>query len=153
VILDNRITAMTGGQHTPGTGRTLADLQSPPVDIPKLCEALGIARVRTVDPDDIAAVEAALREEIAADGPSVIIATSKCALVYRITGKAWHVDRELCTGCRVCLKAGCVGLMLVEDGETTSVEIVPSQCNGCGVCAQLCKQGAILAPLIEEVTA
>jgi len=153
VILDNRITAMTGGQHTPGTGRTLADLQSPPVDIPKLCEALGIARVRTVDPDDIAAVEAALREEIAADGPSVIIATSKCALVYRLRGEAWHVDAELCTGCKVCLKAGCVGLMLVESDEKASVEIVPSQCTGCGVCAQLCKQGAILAPVIEEVTA
>ncbi|MEI6448616.1 MAG: indolepyruvate ferredoxin oxidoreductase subunit alpha [Actinomycetes bacterium] len=153
VILDNRITAMTGGQQTPGAGKTLGGLESPPVDIPRLCEALGIERVRTVDPGDIAAVEAALREEIAADGPSVIIAPSRCALVYRLRGEAWHVDPELCTGCKVCLKAGCGGLMLVEDEEGASVEIVPSQCTGCGVCAQLCKQGAILAPAIEEAIA
>jgi len=178
VILDNRIAAMTGGQQTPGTGKTLAGLQNPLVDIPKLCEALGIQRVRTVDPGDIAAVETALREEIAADEPSVIIATSKCALQYRIRGEAWRVDPEACTsriprrarprgaprpasglsllprtGCRACLKAGCVGLMLVEGDEKARVEIVPSQCNGCGVCAQLCKQGAILAPVTAEVTA
>jgi indolepyruvate ferredoxin oxidoreductase alpha subunit len=152
VILDNRITAMTGGQQTPGTGKTLGGLESPPVVIPKLCEALGITRVRTVDPDDIAAVEAALREEIAADEPSVIIATSRCALQYRIRGEAWHVDPELCIGCKACLKAGCVGLMLVDGDEQTKVEIVPGQCSGCGVCAQLCKQAAILAPA-QEVTA
>jgi indolepyruvate ferredoxin oxidoreductase alpha subunit len=152
VILDNRITAMTGGQQTPGTGRTLGGLESPPVDIPKLCEALGITRVRTVDPDDIAAVEAALREEIAAPEPSVIVATSKCVLQYRIHREAWHVEPDLCTGCKACLKAGCVGLMLVESDEATRVEIVPSQCNGCGVCAQLCRQGAILPPASREVT-
>jgi indolepyruvate ferredoxin oxidoreductase alpha subunit len=153
VILDNRITAMTGGQQTPGTGKTLAGLESPPVDIPKLCEALGIGRVRVVDPDDIAAVEAVLREEIAAREPSVVIAASKCALQYRISGEAWRVDPELCIGCKVCLKAGCVGLSLVERGDDSRVEIVPSQCNGCGVCAQLCKQNAISAPLTEEVRA
>jgi indolepyruvate ferredoxin oxidoreductase alpha subunit len=153
LILDNRTTAMTGGQQNPGTGRSLAGQESPPIDLPRLCEALGIGLVMTVDPGDVAAVERALRDALAAEQPAVIIAQAPCALQYRIKSEAWHVDPELCTGCKVCLKAGCVGLSLIEEDETKRVEIIPSQCNGCGVCAQLCKQGAIQAPVTEEVTA
>jgi indolepyruvate ferredoxin oxidoreductase alpha subunit len=153
VILDNRTTAMTGGQQHPGTGKTLDGQEAPAVDIPKLCEALGIRHVVTVDPGDIGAVEVALRDALAAEGPAVVIAEAPCVLQYRIRRQAWRVDPELCTGCRSCLKAGCVGLSLVEDGDATRVEIIPSQCNGCGVCAQLCRTGAIMEPLHEEVLA
>jgi indolepyruvate ferredoxin oxidoreductase alpha subunit len=153
IILDNRTTAMTGGQDNPGTSRTLGGREARAIDIPDLCRALGIRHVTTVDPGDLAAVEAALREALAVEGPSVVIAQSPCVLQYRIRRQAWHVDPDRCTGCKACLKVGCVGLALVEDGEKWRVEIVPSQCNGCGVCAQLCRQEAILAPATEEVTA
>lgn len=153
VILDNRTTAMTGGQQHPGTGKTLDGREAPAVDIAKLCEALGIRHVVTVDPGDVAAVESALRDALAVEGPAVVIAQAPCVLQYRIRREAWHVDPALCTGCRSCLKAGCVGLALVEEGDTARAEIIPSQCNGCGVCAQLCRTGAIMEPVHEEVLA
>ena len=92
-----------------------------------------------------------LKEEIAADEPSVVIATYPCVLQYRINGEAYTVDPDLCTGCKVCLRAGCTALSLYknEDGEPR-VEIDPVSCTGCGVCAQLCRYEAIVAPVTDD---
>ena len=97
VILDNRTTAMTGGQENPSMGKTLQGQDAPLVDIPALVRALGITRVREIDPFDVAQCQAVLKEEIAADEPSVVIATSPCVLQYRINGDAYTVDPDLCT--------------------------------------------------------
>ncbi len=147
IIVDNSTTAMTGGQETPGTGRTLSGAPAPTVDVPALCRALGIKRVTTIDPYDLKEVERVLREELAADEPSVVIAKAPCVLEYRIKWPPYRVDSEVCIGCKHCLKAGCMALNLVVDaaGER-KVEIDQELCNGCGVCAQLCKYGAIVRP-------
>ena len=94
VILDNRTTAMTGGQENPSMGKTLQGKEAPLVDIPALVRSLGITRVREIDPFDVAQCQAVLKEEIAADEPSVVIATYPCVLQYRINGEAYTVDPD-----------------------------------------------------------
>jgi indolepyruvate ferredoxin oxidoreductase alpha subunit len=150
VIVDNRTTAMTGGQECPSVGKTLQGKDAPTVDIPALVRSLGITRVREVDPYNVAEVQEALKEEIAADEPSVVIATAPCVLEYRIKEPAYYVDADECTGCKVCLRAGCTALSLydVEDGKP-KVEIDPAVCTGCSVCAQLCRYEAIKPPLTD----
>jgi indolepyruvate ferredoxin oxidoreductase alpha subunit len=148
IILDNRTTAMTGGQQNPGTGKVLQGRPAPEVDIPGLCRALGVRRIAEIDPFDVAQTESVLREELAAREPSVVIATSPCALQFRIHQPAWSVDQDVCDGCKVCLRAGCTALSLIDDGgpKERRVAIDAAVCNGCGVCAQLCRFGAITGP-------
>jgi indolepyruvate ferredoxin oxidoreductase alpha subunit len=146
IILDNRTTAMTGGQQNPGSGNTLDGEPAAMVDLPKLVEALGVKRVAHVDPYDLSETERVIKEELAAAEPSVIIATAPCVLEFRIKNDPWFIDEELCTGCKRCLRVGCIALNLIEDDDKTLVEIDANQCNGCGVCAQMCNFDAILAP-------
>jgi indolepyruvate ferredoxin oxidoreductase alpha subunit len=145
IIVDNSTTAMTGGQENPGMGKTLMGEPAPSVDIPLLCKAIGIERVTTVDPYDLKEVERVLREELAADQASVVIFKAPCVLEYRIKWGLYEVDPDLCTGCKRCLKAGCMALNLITDENGDSkVEINPEQCNGCGICAQMCNFDAIV---------
>src|SRR5690606_36368183 len=131
VILDNPTTAMTGGQECPSMGRTLSGQEAPVVDIPALVRSLGISRVREVDPYDVAEVQAALKEEIASDEPSVVIATAPCVLEYRVKRPPYYVDPDLCTGCKACLRAGCTALSLyMNEVDERRVEIDPAVCNG-----------------------
>lgn len=146
LILDNRTTGMTGGQENPGSGRTLAGEPSVEVDPVKLVEALGVTRVSQVDPYDLKDIELVIRRELAAGEPSVVIAKAPCVLRYKVRSDPWTIDAELCTGCKRCLQVGCIALNLAEEGEEVKVEIDPTQCNGCGVCAQMCNFDAIVAP-------
>jgi indolepyruvate ferredoxin oxidoreductase alpha subunit len=151
IIVDNRTTAMTGGQENPGTGRTLDGESTAEVNLVKLCEALGIPRITVVDPYDMAEIESVLRSELASDEASVIIAKAPCVLQYKVRKDPWTVNVELCTGCKRCLRVGCIALGLVEtDDGNTVVEIDATQCAGCGVCAQMCKFDAIEAPVPVE---
>ena len=147
IIVDNSTTAMTGGQENPGTGKTLQGDPSSSVDIPALCRALGIKRVTTVDPYDLEQVERVLREELDADEVSVVIAKAPCVLMFKVKRPAYAIDPKLCNGDKRCLQAGCGALNLYNDADgNRKVEIMPDQCNGCGVCAQLCKEKAIFRP-------
>ena len=147
IILDNRTTAMTGGQKNPGMGTTSPGEPASEVDIPALVRAIGIKRVATIDPFDVAQTEQVLREELAVREPSVVIATFPCVLQYKVKRPPWSVDEDVCTGCKACLRAGCTSLSLYQlNDKERRVAIDPSVCNGCGVCAQLCKYGAITGP-------
>lgn len=140
LILDNSITGMTGHQQNPATGLTLKLEVVPPVSLEKLCEAVGIRRVRVVDPGDLKALETALREETAADEPSVIICRKPCMLLkYVKPKKPLAVDEDKCRGCRGCMRLGCPALRF-EGGKA---RIDATQCVGCSLCAQLCAFGAI----------
>ena len=140
LILDNSITGMTGHQQNPATGRTLQMEEVPPVDLEKLCQAVGIRRVRAVDPSDLKALETALKEELAADEPSVIICRRPCMLLKHVKPKpALTVDAEKCRGCKSCMRIGCPAIRFTE-GKAV---IDRAQCVGCGLCAQLCAFGAI----------
>jgi indolepyruvate ferredoxin oxidoreductase alpha subunit len=143
IIMNNDTTGMTGGQEHAGTGRTARGTEAPRLDIAKLCQAIGAKRVREIDAYNIKDLEKTLKEELAEKGPSVLISNQPCVLRYRVTKKAYAVERKTCTGCKVCLKAGCIALSFTPEGKTGFVEIDPLLCNGCGVCAQLCTTGSM----------
>jgi indolepyruvate ferredoxin oxidoreductase alpha subunit len=140
LILDNSITGMTGHQQNPATGYTLRMQAVPPVSLEKVCEAVGIRRVRSVDPGDLKALEACIREELQADEPSVIICRRPCMLLKYVKPKpALHVDADACRACKSCMKPGCPAIRF-ENGKA---RIDAGQCVGCGLCRQLCPFGAI----------
>lgn len=140
LILDNSITGMTGHQQNPATGFTLQMEAVPPVSLEKVCEAVGIRRVRVVDPGDLDALEAVLREELSADEASAIICRRPCMLLKTaVVRPALSVDAEKCRGCKKCMGLGCPAISVHEK----RVEIDHAQCVGCGLCGQLCAFGAI----------
>jgi len=142
IILDNSITAMTGHQENPTTGFSIKGERVGRMDIEALCKAVGIGRVRVIDPNNLIECEKAITEEMAAPGPSVIIARRPCMLLK--TSKPnppLTVDNEKCTGCAVCMKIGCPSISISD--KKAAVDY--TQCVGCRVCAQLCKFGALVA--------
>ncbi len=149
IILDNRITAMTGRQENPASGFTLAGVAAPEVNIPQLCHALGIRNVRIVDPYDIDATRDVLAEEMARPEPSVIITNRPCCLIKgddRFAKAALlTVAEDVCTGCKACLRIGCPAIEWLPepDGKKGKASIDPLLCTGCRLCLQLCKFNAI----------
>ena len=140
IILDNSITGMTGHQDNPTTGFTIRKESTVQVDLEALCHSVGVRRVRVEDPFDLKGFEAAVKEELAADEPSVIIAQRPCALLKTVkyTGHC-AVDAEKCRKCKKCMKLGCPAIS-VDNG---CVKIDENQCNGCGLCVGVCPFGAI----------
>jgi indolepyruvate ferredoxin oxidoreductase alpha subunit len=154
IILDNSSTAMTGSQENPGTGFTLSGEPTVKVDLEKLAGAMGIKRVRIVNPYRLKETEQVVREEAHAPEPSLIISRAPCVLLKRerrLSGVAAVVDEEACTGCKSCLAIGCPALEWRPDQDHLSegrkrpgrVFINPLLCVGCEVCAQICRFGAI----------
>ncbi|MBE6976965.1 MAG: indolepyruvate ferredoxin oxidoreductase subunit alpha [Ruminococcaceae bacterium] len=140
IIVDNSITGMTGHQQNPTTGVNLKGDPCTKIDLETLCRAVGIRRVRVVDPYDLAQCDVAIKEELAAQEPSVIISRRPCALLKNVKHKApLAVDSDKCVGCKACMKIGCPAISIV-DGKA---KVDATQCVGCGVCQQLCKFDAL----------
>lgn len=140
IILDNSITGMTGHQQNPTTGYNLKGDPCTKIDLESLCRAVGIQRVRVVDPYDMDACQTAIQEELAVAEPSVIISRRPCALLKYVKHPGPICsDPEKCKGCKACMKIGCPAISMV-DGK---VKIDTTLCVGCGVCEQLCKFGAL----------
>ena len=140
IIVDNSITGMTGHQQNPTTGFNLKGDPCAKIDLETLCHAVGIRRVRVIDPYDLAQCDQVIKEELAAQEPSVIISRRPCALLkYVKHKKPLSVDENKCVGCKMCMKIGCPAISIV-DGKA---KIDNTLCVGCGVCEQLCKVGAL----------
>ena len=143
IILDNSITGMTGHQQNPTTGFNLKGDPASKIDLEALCRAMGISRVRVVDPYDLSECETAIREELAAEEPSVIISRRPCALLkYVKHNKPLVVKEDKCKSCKMCMKIGCPAISM-QGGKA---KIDNTLCTGCGVCEQLCKFDALSAP-------
>ena len=140
IILDNSITGMTGHQQNPTTGYNIKGDPAGKIDLETLCRAMGINRVRVVDPYDLAACDKAVKEELAAPEPSVIISRRPCALLKYVKHKApLRVDADKCRSCKSCMRVGCPAISM-KDGKAA---IDATLCVGCGVCSQLCRFGAL----------
>lgn len=141
VILDNRITAMTGHQPNPNTGVTARGNPSPPVSLEAICLACSVSHVDTIDPYDLTSTINAFKRTKQQKGVRVIIARQACVIRARregITRKRYAVDHDLCSGCGACVKYGCPAIEFYDDKAS-----ITDLCSGCGVCADICPFGAI----------
>ena len=140
IVLDNSITGMTGHQQNPTTGKNLYGDPAGRVDLEALARAMGINRVRVVDPYNIAECEAAVREELEVAEPSLIISRRPCALLKEVKhNPPLVVDQDKCKSCKMCMKIGCPAISM-KGGKA---KIDNTLCVGCGVCSQMCKFGAL----------
>ena len=140
IILDNSITGMTGHQQNPTTGYNIKGDPAAAVNLEDLCHAIGIRRVRVVDPYNLKECDEVLKEELAADEASVIISRRPCVLLKYVKPKPpVKVDTDKCVSCKMCMKLGCPAISMKQG----KAHIDFTQCVGCGVCEQLCKVGAI----------
>ncbi|MGB7631528.1 MAG: indolepyruvate ferredoxin oxidoreductase subunit alpha [Candidatus Deferrimicrobium sp.] len=159
ILLDNDITAMTGAQENPATGKTLHGEPTRRTDLPALCRALGVEHVYTVNPHDMKQTEKLLRREVARPEPSVIITKAPCALLPEHRRKkrpVYEVIADLCTGCKACSRLGCPAIEWLPFTPEEAVaagkkakqkgisRISPLLCDGCNQCPPLCKFQAIL---------
>ena len=142
IILDNSITGMTGHQQNPTTGYNLKGDPAAKINLEELCRAVGINRVRVVDPYNLAECETVIKEELAVNEPSVIISRRPCALLkYVKHNKPLVVDADKCRSCKMCMKIGCPAISMIGG----KAKIDNTLCTGCGVCEQLCKFDALKA--------
>ena len=140
IILDNSITGMTGHQQNPTTGYNLKGDPASKVSLEALCKAVGIERVRVVDPYNMKETEAAVLEELEIEEPSVIISRRPCALLKYVKHRpALNVNKDKCRTCKLCLKIGCPAIS-IKDGKAN---IDKTLCVGCGICTEMCRFDAI----------
>jgi indolepyruvate ferredoxin oxidoreductase alpha subunit len=150
IIMDNRITSMTGQQENPGSGVTLQGKPTNEVDIEALVRAIGIKVVKRVEAYDVDAIESTLKEWLKIDEPAVLITDHACALLPEERQKYMSLDvvEEDCNGCTLCFRIGCPAIIksdkLDEKTQRPLAEIDPLLCTGCEICAQVCPRDAIL---------
>ncbi len=140
VVLDNRITAMTGHQENPGTGKTLMGEETKTILPEDIARACGVEHVYVVDPYNLEELEEVIPREVERDAPSVIISRRPCILLKKAERrKPLAVDAEKCIGCKLCLKLGCPAISMKDDKAVIN-ELF---CTGCTLCAQVCPKDAI----------
>ena len=157
LLLDNRSTAMTGGQNNPGNGRRLDGTPAPRIDFARLVEALGVKpeRIRMADPYELPTFRKLLKEEMKISEPSVIITTRPCVLTPEFERRRpLKVVDEQCNGCARCLEVGCPAITVTRRGKETRpngnviefawTAIEQAVCTGCDICAKACARGAIV---------
>ncbi len=140
IISDNSTTGMTGHQPNPTTGYNIHFEASPQLNLEKLCEAIGVPSVRTVDPHNTKELEAVLREEMAKESASVVIVRRPCVLLSKEKPVPLAIDQSMCIKCGACMKIGCPAIQKTEDGV---IQIDESICRGCYQCAGACPKSCI----------
>ncbi len=149
IIMDNRITGMTGHQHNPGTGLTLQEEEAPQVELEPLVKALGVKHLRTVPAFEVEQIEKTLKEFLKINEPSVLITVEPCALLpeARKKWKPLEVLPDPCNGCGLCFRVGCPAILksaeLDAKFQRPKALIDAALCTGCEVCAQICPRDAI----------
>ena len=148
MILDNRATAMTGGQQHPATGKTLMGGPAGKIDIPAIVRAVGVKRVFDLDPYDYEEALKLIRQEMETNEPSVIITSRPCVLMpKRIMDEPYVVDLELCNACSACFKISCPAIMASSETNKhghPKAQIDATLCTGCTLCSQICPTEAIV---------
>ncbi len=158
IILDNRITAMTGQQENPASGRTIKGEPATQLDLEGLCRAVGVKHVFVINPHEVPETRKVLKDAIALDEPSVIISRAPCVLLPEMKARkpvSHFTNQDNCTGCMSCIRLGCPAISWTAFGEGEAEargyrknqkgvsKIDEILCNDCGQCASLCKFKAI----------
>ena len=158
IILDNRITAMTGQQNNPASGRSIKGEAAHEIDIEGLCRAIGVKHIFVVNPHDVPETKRVLKEAIALEEPSVVISKAPCVLLPEMKERkpvSYFTHQENCVGCMACIRLGCpaISWTAFAEGEAEARGFKKKQkgvskideilCNDCGQCASLCKFEAI----------
>ena len=146
VVLDNRITAMTGHQDNPGTGRTLAGDPAPVTEIGDIAKAMGYKKVVKVSADDLGELEKVLKDAMDGEEGALVIAYAPCRIAAKLTKEGLcEVDADKCKACGACFKMGCPAMTRGKELRPDAFQMVidPNQCAGCKQCQQVCKFGAI----------
>jgi indolepyruvate ferredoxin oxidoreductase alpha subunit len=160
IIMDNRVTGMTGHQQNPGTGVTLQGKPTTAIEIEPLVRACGVKNVKTVPAYNVAEVETTLKEFLKLDEPAVLITVEPCALLPEVR-KTWvplEVIADKCNGCTLCFRIGCPAILKSDELDAKlqrpKALIDATLCTGCEVCAQICPRDAItFRPEESEVPA
>ena len=139
IILDNSITGMTGHQNNPTTGYTIKGEETKQVNLIALCKSIGVEHVVVADPFDVKEFEKVVKQETQREEPSVIIAQRPCALLKTVKYTGHCKINDKCRNCKMCMKLGCPAITVKDD----KVVIDSTQCNGCGLCINVCPFGAI----------
>jgi len=139
IIMDNSITAMTGGQQNPATGVRLQGGLTKKLSLEKICAAAGADYVDVIDPYDIEGFGKLLKIRLGQDNLSVIITRYPCKMIDRSRGPAVWINDAKCKKCRQCLLLDCPAI-IEEDGR---ISINEALCVGCGLCRKVCKFNAI----------
>ncbi len=141
MILDNRTTGMTGHQEHAATGKTLKGEETNAIDLAELCRAVGVKNIIEISAFDVKGLEEVIKKSVNGDELTVIIAKAPCALLKgQKFPNVCQVDADTCKKCGACMKIGCPAMTRGEDGK---VKIDATMCNGCGLCTNYCKFGAI----------
>ena len=146
VVLDNRITGMTGHQDNPGSGKTLMGDPAPVTEIDAIAKACGYKKVVTVSADDLAELEKVLADAMDGEEPALVIAYAPCRIAAKLTKEGLcEVDAEKCKACGMCFKMGCPAMTRGKEIRPGAFQMVidANQCAGCKQCQQVCKFGAI----------
>lgn len=147
IILDNSITGMTGHQQNPTTGYNIKGDPAGKIDLESLCRAMGFGRVAVIDPYNLEECDRVIKEELAADEPSVIISRRPCALLKYVKHKPpIRALEDKCVGCKSCMRLGCPAISM----KNKKVVIDNTLCVGCGVCEQLCKFDALQPEEVQK---
>ncbi len=150
IIMDNRVTGMTGHQDNPGTGKTLQGKETSEINIEEVVKAIGFTHVKTLNGYDVENIEKTLKEWMKISEPAVLITREECALLPEARKKyvPLEVIEEKCNGCTMCFRVGCPAISKSEKldprYQRPLAVIDPTLCTGCEICAQVCPRDAIL---------
>ena len=144
IIVDNSCLAMTGGQNIPSSEFGFNYKPENKLDIAKVCEAIGIKDVVTVDPHKVESLEEAILNAVKAKTNSVVIVQKPCVTRFKLPkDTSSYIDQDLCTQCRQCLHIGCLAIERKAGEDSHQIVINEDLCTGCRLCSTVCSQGAI----------
>ncbi|WP_303925527.1 thiamine pyrophosphate-dependent enzyme [Draconibacterium sediminis] len=144
IIVDNSCLAMTGGQNVASSEFGFNYKPENKLDIAKVCEAIGVKDIVTVDAYEFENLEASILKAVNSKTNSVVIVKKPCVTKFKLPReKQYYIDQDACTKCRKCVGVGCLAIESKGNNGSTEIVINEDICTGCGLCSTACQFEAI----------